>query len=486
MNNIMLMTDSYKQSHWKQYPANTQTVYSYFESRGGQWDKVVFFGLQYYLKRYLEGTVVTQEKIDEAEKVVNAHMGAGTFNRTGWEYILNTYQGRLPVKIKAVPEGSVIPGRNVLMTIENTDPNCYWLTNFLETMLVQVWYGCTVATQSREMKKMILRNLQETGDPELIDFKLHDFGYRGVSSIETAGVGGCAHLTNFLGTDTMAALEVAAQYYDCEMAGFSIPASEHSTMTSWGRDNEVLAMQNMLTAYPTGLVACVSDSFDIHAACRDLWGDKLRDMVLARDGTLVVRPDSGYPPKIVCDILEILYEKFGGEKNEKGYKVLDPHVRVIQGDGIDFNMLQSILTQMKYHGWSGDNIAFGSGGGLLQKLNRDTLKFAFKCSAIERIETPIQGVDLRNVWHDVYKDPATDPGKVSKKGRLKLVRRMGSHGAAYETVSRVDCPNCTDEDFHHDDELETVFLNGVLFKEHKLEDVRKRTEIHPWELQGIV
>lgn len=460
--NIMLMSDSYKQSHWKQYPLDTQVIYSYFESRGGRWDKVTFFGLQYYLKRYLQGQVVTQEKIDYAETFVNAHMGAGTFNRAGWQYILDEHDGRLPVKIKAVQEGSVIPGHNVLMTIENTDPHCYWLTNFLETLLVQVWYGCTVATQSREMKKLILTNLKDTGDPAGIGFKLHDFGYRGVSSVETAGVGGCAHLINFLGTDTMAALEVARNYYDADMVGFSIPASEHSTITSWGKENEVFAMENMLKAYPTGLVACVSDSYDIHSACRDIWGGKLRDMVLGRDGTLVVRPDSGYPPKIVCDVLDILWRKFGGTTNAKGYRVLDPHVRVIQGDGIDFDMLQSILTQMKYNMWSGDNIAFGSGGGLLQKLNRDTLKFAFKCSAIK----------VMDQWHEVWKDPATDPGKVSKRGKLRLVK----DGSEYRTQCL--SPGSEESSHYVPDELKTVFQDGCLFNIQALDEIRERAKLN--------
>ena len=455
--NIMKLTDSYKQSHWKQYPPDTEVVYSYFESRGGKWDRVTFFGLQYFIKQYLEGRVVTQEKINAAERTVNRHMGPGTFNREGWEYILNHHGGRLPVRIMAVPEGTVVDGSNVMMTVENTDPKCFWLTNFLETLLVQVWYPCTVATQSREMKKLIFESLVDTGDENNIDFKLHDFGFRGVSSVETAGIGGCAHLLYFKGTDTMPALDVAEECYGCEMAGFSIPASEHSTITSWGKEGEVDAMRNMLEQYPTGLVACVSDSFDIHKACREYWGGTLKDAVMARDGVLVVRPDSGYPPDIVCDVLDILYQQFGGAKNSKGYKVLDPHVRVIQGDGIDFSMIQSILLQTRYKGWSTDNFGFGSGGGLLQKHDRDTLKFAFKCSA--RLSS--------GVWHDVYKEPVTDTGKNSKRGRLELVKVLGAHGASYVTVRESDNP-CGEN------ALETVFLNGKLIKEYTLDDCRIR------------
>ncbi|HRG88293.1 MAG TPA: nicotinamide phosphoribosyltransferase domain-containing protein, partial [Chitinophagales bacterium] len=189
-NNIMLLTDSYKISHYKQYPPQTTSIYSYFESRGGMFTDVTFFGLQYLLINYLQGAVVTAEKIDEAEKIYSKHFGdPELFYRKGWEYILQKHNGKLPVRIKAAPEGSVIPTHNVMMTVENTDRECYWLTNFLETLLVQVWYGCTVATQSREIKKLVHTYLQQTGDPAGIDFKLHDFGFRGVSSVESAGIG---------------------------------------------------------------------------------------------------------------------------------------------------------------------------------------------------------------------------------------------------------------------------------------------------------
>jgi len=457
MDNICLLTDSYKFSHYKQYPPKTEKVYSYFESRGGKYPYTVFFGLQYFITKYLEGQVVTQEKIDYAEERVNAHMGPGTFNREGWQYILDTYEGRLPVIIKAVPEGTVVPTRNVLMTIENTDDKCYWLTNYLETLLVQVWYPTTVATQSRVMKALLLESLERTGDPSLVDFKLHDFGFRGSTSVESAGLGGASHLTNFKGTDTFEGIEVAYKYYNEDMAGFSIPASEHSTITSWGEDGEVDAMRNMLNQYPTGLVACVSDSYDIFRACTKYWGAELKDEVLSRDGVLVVRPDSGDPPTIVCQVLRLLGDAFGYATNKKGFKILPPQIRVIQGDGIDQQMLQRILFAMEMAGWSTDNIAFGSGGGLLQKLDRDTCKFAFKCSSIT--------VDGEEV--DVWKDPVTDKGKASKRGRLKLVRAEGAHGKAWATANMPDHSLV--------DELQTVFLNGTVTQRESMEDIRTRT-----------
>ena len=410
-NNIIMMSDSYKFSHHRQYPPGTEHVYSYFESRGGKFKEIVFFGLQYALKQYLAGQIVTKDKIDEAEQLVNGHMGPGIFNRAGWEHILNKHDGRLPISIKAVPEGSIIPVLTPMATIENTDSKCFWLTSFLETMLVStMWYGCTVATLSREMKKLILRFLEETGDPAGVSFKLHDFGFRGVSSYESAGIGGVAHLVNFMGTDTVAALKVARDVYDASMAGFSIPAAEHSTITSWGKDNEVKAFDNMITQWPNGLVAVVSDSYDIINACKQYWGKDLKDKVLARNGTLVVRPDSGTPEVVVVQVLDALGEAFGYEVNAKGYKVLNPKVRVIQGDGINYDSVQDILGNMRVHNWSADNVAFGMGGALLQQLNRDTHMFAFKCSSIT-----VNGQE-----RDVYKQPVTSGWKKSKAGRFNV------------------------------------------------------------------
>jgi nicotinamide phosphoribosyltransferase len=456
LNNILLLTDSYKVSHYKQYPPNTRTVFSFFESRGGRYPEVLFFGLQYIIKKYLMSVVVTEEKIAEAKELFSAHFGSDDmFNEEGWRYILNEHGGRLPLRIRAVREGQLVPNSNVLVTIENTDPNVAWLTNYVETLLVQVWYPTTVATQSWNMKKTIHGYLEETGTPELIDFKLHDFGFRGSTSVESAGIGGLAHLVNFKGTDTIEALVVGKYYYGEPMAGFSIPAAEHSTITSWGKDNEVEAYKNMLEKYPTGLVAVVSDSYDIFNACKELWGGILRSEVLKRDGVLVIRPDSGNPVEVIIRILNILGDKFGYEINSKGYKVLNPKVRIIQGDGINYLTVGVILEAMKHAMWSADNIAFGSGGGLLQQLDRDTQKFAFKCCA----------VDVNGLWHDVMKDPVTDHGKRSKAGRLTLVKKEGE----FKTV-RV-------EDARNEEMLVTVFENGILFVDDKLSDVRERARI---------
>lgn len=229
--NLILNTDSYKYSQYNQYPPQTEGVYSYIESRGGKHDETLFFGLQMFIKDYLLKPI-RMEDIDIAEEIVTAH--GEPFYRGGWEYIVKKHGGHLPIRINAVPEGMVIPVKNVLLTIENTDPNCYWLTSFLETSLLRsIWYPTTVASNSYNSKKLILNYLIRNGDPNLIDFKLHDFGFRGVSSFESGGIGGLAHLVNFKGTDTMAALLYGRQFYNEPIAGFSIPASEHSIGCSY-------------------------------------------------------------------------------------------------------------------------------------------------------------------------------------------------------------------------------------------------------------
>jgi len=459
MNNIMLLTDSYKCSHYKQYPEGTTNVYSYFESRGGKFNKTLFFGLQYFLKKYLEGEVVTKAKIQEAKTLIDAHMGPDMFNEAGWEHIRVKHHGYLPVRIKAVPEGTLVDTKNVLMTIEVTDPECYWLTNYLETLLVQVWYPITVATQSHYCKGIISDYLKETGDPEGLPFKLHDFGFRGVSSVESASIGAAAHLVNFMGTDTLAGITMLQRFYGAsDMPGFSIPASEHSTITSWGREGELAAMENMLDQYPTGLVACVSDSFDIFKACSEYWGEALKEKVLSRDGTLVIRPDSGEPVEVVLKCLDILGEKFGFDVNDKGYKVLPPQVRLIQGDGVNMLMIEKILEAMKAKRWSADNVAFGSGGALLQKMDRDTQKFAFKCSSVT-----IDGEE-----RDVFKAPVGAAFKKSKAGRMKLVKLAAwdDYDRKYKTVSPSD---------KREDVLQIVFENGKLVNETTLDEIRERS-----------
>ena len=455
--NIILNTDSYKTSHFAQYPPGTKYVSSYIESRGGSFSNAgVFFGLQPFLVEYLTKPI-TKEDIDEAETVFSMH--GVPFNRKGWEHILKEHRGYLPIEIQTLPEGTVTKAGDVLVQIVNTDPEVPWLTSYIETALLRaIWYPTTVASLSKAIKNIIKGYMEESCDTlDKLDFMLNDFGSRGVSSLESSELGGMAHLISFVGTDNLPAVVAARRYYGAEMPGFSIPAAEHSTMTAWGRDREVDAYANMLDQFakPGALVAVVSDSYDLYNAITNIWGNQLQQKVRDSGATVVIRPDSGDPVQVVSDTVELLMEKFWYTFNEKGYKVLPDCVRVIQGDGIDIDSIPLILGEMLRRRLSVDNIVFGMGGGLLQHVNRDTMRFAMKASAI-------MGED--NVWKDVYKDPVTDPGKRSKAGRLAL---SPSRGTVREDSLQKDEGNL----------LETVFRNGVMFLGSSWEEIKARSEI---------
>jgi nicotinamide phosphoribosyltransferase len=321
----------------------------------------------------------------------------------------------------------------------------------LETALLRaIWYPTTVATQSRSIKETILTYLEKTGDPSTINFKLHDFGARGVSSMESAAIGGASHLVNFMGSDTISGILFAREYYNAGIAGFSIPAAEHSTITSWGREGEVDAYRNMLTQFakPGSVVAVVSDSYDVFNACEKLWGEELREQIVASGATVVIRPDSGDPLEINQKLIRILDSKFGHTINDKGYKVLN-NVRLIQGDGVNESTVRTILGNFMINGWSADNIAFGMGGALLQIVDRDSQKFAMKCSSAQ----------INGKWVNVQKDPITDSGKKSKAGRVTLYQ--DSKGAFSSGVE--DWPKSA---------LVEVFRDGRLVTEYTFEQVR--------------
>ena len=364
MTNLILTTDSYKHSHFLQYPPEARIISAYAEARpGGVAEEAVFLGLQPFLIDYLAKPVTTAD-IDEAEALLAVH--GEPFNRTGWEAIVADHGGFLPLEITALPEGTVVPTSVPMLQIRNTDPRMPWLTTFIETALLRaIWYPTTVATISRQIREVIAAGLAKTSDdPEgQLPFKLHDFGARGVSSGESAALGGMAHLVNFAGTDTLEGILAARRYYGAEMAGFSIPAAEHSTMTSWGKARESDAYTNMLEQFD-GVLAVVSDSYDLDNAVNAIWGGTLKDRVLARDGTLVVRPDSGDPVETPLRTIEALWRHFGGSVNAKGYRVLDPHVRVIQGDGMTPATIAQLVDRVIGAGYAIDNITFGMGGGL--------------------------------------------------------------------------------------------------------------------------
>ncbi|MFA6329707.1 MAG: nicotinate phosphoribosyltransferase [Candidatus Micrarchaeia archaeon] len=458
LRNLILNADSYKASHYLQYPPGATRVSSYIESRGGKWDRAVFFGLQMALIEYLSKPIAKKD-IDEAEEFWTEH--GLPFNRSGWERILKKHKGFLPLRIEAVAEGSVVPNHNVLLQAVNTDPECCWLTSYVETILMRaVWYPTTVCTNGFFCKESILSSLRRTSDDAdaVVGFKLHDFGFRGASSLESAAIGDCAHLVNFQGTDTVAGVLAAREYYGEKMAGYSIPAAEHSTMTAWGEgEGELAAFSNMLDRFAKQgkTLAVVSDSFDIYNACSALWGGKLRERIEKSGATVVVRPDSGIPEEVVPKVVEILMEKFGVAVNSKGFKVLPDCIRVIQGDGINYESIKRILFAMEKRKLSTENVAFGMGGGLLQDFNRDTLQFAMKASAME----------IGGKWRDVSKSPVDDAGKHSKKGRLALVRDGKGN---YFTIRKEELKP------EQENLLKTVFENGKVTKEYPFAEIRKR------------
>jgi nicotinamide phosphoribosyltransferase len=465
--NLILNTDSYKASHWLQYPPGVDATFFYLESRGGAYERTLFFGLQAILKEYLSRPV-TPGMIDDAKVFWAAH--GEPFNETGWRHLVAQHGGRLPIRIRAVPEGTVVPTHQALMTVESTCPDCYWVPSYVETLLLRVWYPTTVATISWHVKQTIRGYLEQTSDraAEELPFKLHDFGARGVSSAESATLGGMAHLVNFRGTDTVLGVLGAREYYGEPMAGFSIPATEHSTITAWGRERELDAYRNVLARFakPGSVVACVSDSYDLFHAIEAMWGGALREQVIQSGATLVVRPDSGDPAEVVHKTLSLLNARFGSHVNLKGYRVLD-HVRVIQGDGVNPDSIRLILERITHAGYSAENVAFGMGGALLQKLDRDTQRFAIKCSAAR----------IDGAWTDVYKDPITDHAKASMRGRLTLARHR-RHGT-FRTVALPGDALAGSADAlgaGWDDALATVWENGEPRRDWTFAEVRARSE----------
>lgn len=418
--NFILATDFYKHTHWLQDPKGTTAKFTYIESRGGRFDKTRFFGLQAFLIQYLEGIVVEQWMIDDADSFLYEVFGHKYFNKEGWQKIVDVYGGHLPIAIYAVKEGTVVDGRNIIVAMETLDPELSWLGQFLETMLLRaVWYPTSVCTLSYYIRELVKKYADLTGSP-INPFALNDFGARGVSSKESAGLGGMAHLVNFLGTDTGEGLVYARRFYG-KANGYSVFATEHGTTTIWGKERELEAYTHFLNTAPdNAIVSIVIDSYNTEYATRNYIGTALKEKILSRAGKVVIRPDSGDPVEQAVMVANILWECFGGTWNANSYRVINPKVGIIYGDGINIDSMEEILIALMKAGFASENIVFGSGGALLQAHTRDDLKFAAKCCAAE----------IDNKWVDVYKDPVTDTGKKSKRGRLKLIKKDGE----YKTV----------------------------------------------------
>lgn len=481
--NLILCSDGYKYSHHKFYGAEMTKMISYMESRGGKFEETVFYGLQIVLKKYLEGIAITTEEVDEAHEYLGTKYGIfgrdDVFDRSKFDYIVEKYDGRLPISIKAVPEGTVVNYKNVLFVIESLDENCAWLTNFLESILLQVWYPITVASLSREVRKIVVKAFKKCTSYDndtidfLVDFVLNDFGFRGTSSVQSASIGGSAHLLNFLGSDTVVASKLIRDIYNTDrIYGLSIPATEHSIMTLKGEAGELEMMKRVLTQFPTGLVACVSDSYNIFRACSEYWGTELRDLILSRPAEpgnqLVIRPDSGHVLNTLREVFNILFDKFGYTTNDKGYKVLPPQIRVIQGDGVNLESIKEIYAMLDAEKISPENLALGMGGKLLQAdIDRDTNNFATKaCAAV------VDGEEVTIVKSPTEMDEfgnLTKSFKKSKQGKLKLVNNFDG---TYRTVTSLD-PDYDDVE----DVLVEVFNMGDIIVEQTYEEVRARAKV---------
>jgi len=386
--------------------------------------------------------------------------------------VVKKYDGKLPVVIRAIPEGMVVPVKNAVFTIECNDPECLFLIGWVESLLERLWYPSTIAISSREYKKLIKRYLELSSDsPEdEILFKLHDFGARGCATLEQARIGGAAHLLSFRGTDTFESLRFARHYYDCEMAGFSIPATEHSLTCLHGRANEYDFFKSAINEFltksenPEGvpkLGAVVSDTYNIYNAVKFWCQPDIRNLIKESGGTIVIRPDSGDPVEVLIKIFEIFEQELGSiiSLNSKGYKMLPNELRIIQGDGIDLAMVGKILHQLvDVMGWSASNIAFGSGGGLLQKFDRDTQKWAYKVCA----------ASVDGVWVNVVKDPITDHGKRSLEGNLDVI----SDGNTFTTIR---LPYGEFE--HMNSIMQTVYDCGKILVHDTLDEIRQRIEV---------
>jgi nicotinamide phosphoribosyltransferase len=453
-----MISDSYKYSHFKQYPTNMNYMFDYMESRGGTYPATVFFGLQYMLKEYFSAPI-TEAEVIEAYEYSTFH--GIPFDKEGWMYIVNELKGMLPIRIKAVKEGTLVPVKNALVTIESTDETVPWVVGWFETFIMKVWYPTTIATKSYFVKQMLKEFSDKTGCG-FVDFQYHNFGDRGSSTVEAASIGGAAHLTQFQGTDNFHALKLVKDYYNTkEVVGFSIPATEHSSVTSWGRDNEYTMIMNYIENHKdNAIIACVMDSYNIYNAVEEVTkGDFKMKIESDEYPIFVIRPDSGDPVSVIGDIITITEKnEVSYTINDKGFKVWNKY-RIIWGDGITPETIKDILTFVTDKGYSSDNMAFGSGGDLMQNVNRDTQKFAVKCSAIRTTDGQLI---------DVFKDPITDKGKASKKGIIELYKNgegffTDVRSRAWEDKTRAV--------------LEVVFENGVIVREQTFEDIKMCSEV---------
>ena len=479
--NPLLLTDGYKVDHRRQYPDKTTLVYSNWTPRKSRIEgieDVVFFGLQYFLKKYIieefENNFFSQPKekvIKRYERRINNYLGP---NAVGIAHIAALHDlGYVPMVFKALPEGVSVPIRVPMFTMYNTKPEFFWLTNYFETILsTTVWLPCNSATIAKTYRKILDAYANETAsNPEFVDWQGHDFSMRGMAGLEAALISASGHLLCFTGTDTIPAVDFLETYYnadsDAELVGGSVAATEHSVMSMGTDAAEQETFKRLITeTYPNGIVSIVSDTWDLWKVLTE-YLPNLKEDVLARDGKVVIRPDSGDPVKIICGdeaseniherkgVVELLWDLFGGETNKKGYKELDSHIGAIYGDSITLTRAKDICEGLKRKGFASTNVVLGVGSFTYQYNTRDTFGFAMKATYGE----------VNGEGRDIYKDPITDDGtKKSARGLIKIIKE----GGQYKLIDKV---TWEDEKLG---ELVEVFRDGKLLVDHKLSDIRNR------------
>lgn len=478
--NPIHFTDGYKLDHRRQYPEGTTLVYSNWtprKSRIPSIEKVVFFGLQYFIKKYIlddfENNFFKRDKAEVIEKYarrVNNYLGE---NWVGTEHIAALHDlGYIPIKIKALPEGSRVPIQVPMYVLFNTNPEFFWLTNYFETLIsTTVWMPCTSASIAQKYREILDKYAAATSSqPEFVDFQGHDFSMRGMAGLEAASMSGAAHLLAFKGTDTIPAIDFLEKYYgansDEELVGASVAATEHSVMSMGTNSGELETFRRLIVeTYPKGILSIVSDTWDLWKVLSE-YLPQLKDEILAREGKIVIRPDSGDPVDIICGnpkgkneteirgVIECLWEIFGGTTNEKGYKELDSHIGAIYGDSITLERAEQICIRLEKKGFASTNVVLGIGSFTYQYNTRDTFGFAMKATYGE----------IGDESRVIYKDPITDSGeKKSAKGLLR-VEKSGDSFILKQNVSWEE----------EGGEMRTVFENGKLLIDDKLSEIRQR------------
>lgn len=480
--NPMNAIDAYKLDHRRQYPDGTTNVYSNFTPRSSRVEgvnKVVFFGLQAFLQDYCAEQFAEWFARDEDEVCADYErltLNVLGPNSIGTDHIRALHRlGYLPLRFCALPEGTAVPLRVPMFTVENTLPEFFWLVNYIESVLsANIWLPCTSATQAHHLRKLLDERAAKSGGPaEFVDWQGHDFSFRGMENMQAAAASGAGHLLSFTGTDSLPSLEFVDHFYagDNGFIGGSVAATEHSVMCAGGVMGESETFDHLIDLYPGGILSVVSDTWDLWHVLTEILPSK-KDAILARDGKLVIRPDSGNPCDIICGdpnaepgspawfgVAELLWQTFGGTVNDAGYKEIDSHVGMIYGDSINYDRADEMTNRLMANGFASTNIVLGVGSFTYQFVTRDTFGFAMKATSAV----------VNGERRDLFKEPITDNGvKKSATGRLAVVNDFGAHGGV--TLKLVERATPGQEATSL---LQPVWENGVFLRHQTFADVRK-------------